>query len=71
MSGENCTDFMEGAEWDSPLCRCPKCSGFLPRHIPDEFTCKKCGEKLYLIYGDDKGTFGKICKIPDSLKESF
>jgi len=66
-----CSNFIEDyADSDSPLCRCPICKGFLPRHFPDDkpFTCKKCGTELMTFPVVDEEGFtmvgcGKICPL--------
>jgi len=76
MNEVSCTDFvMEGDELD--LCRCPACSGFLPRHFPigGQFQCKRCGAVLETLPSpvddpdeeedSDMEFGGRICEVPD------
>jgi len=65
-----CSGFITDYADDMPLCRCPICKGWLPRHFPDDkpFICKKCKNELmtFPIY-DEEGEVmidaGKICAI--------
>lgn len=70
---ENCVPFMtDDPGYDKPwmgLLRCPACKGWLPGSFTehDEFTCKKCGEVLTVLWDEGEYT-GRICKMPEHLK---
>jgi hypothetical protein len=74
----SCSGFITDYGDDLPLCRCPICKGWLPRHFPIDkpFRCKKCGIELmtfkeYDEEGIEMVDMGKICPIetpPTSIK---
>uniref|UniRef100_A0A6M3M4G1 Uncharacterized protein n=2 Tax=viral metagenome TaxID=1070528 RepID=A0A6M3M4G1_9ZZZZ len=76
MSTPSCTLFTYYEEGHH-MCRCPKCSGFLPRNFPlkKQFLCRKCGVVLETLPSltedpDDDGDpdyrwGGRICVVPD------
>ena len=79
MSEVSCTNFVTDRDpEDTPLCRCPSCSGFLPRAFPigKQFQCKKCGAVLETLPSpvedpdeeedSDMEFGGRICEVPDA-----